>query len=181
MKTGKLSATDMTFTALFAAILCISSYISIPLPFSPVSITAQTLIINMIALLFSSKRAAMTVGIWILLGLVGVPVFSGGAGGLAKIAGPTGGYIFAYFVVAVLIAAIRGKKEKLWQELLIVICLGIPLIYIIGMPWMMAVTGIGWKAALLTGVIPFIPGDIVKAVAAVFLCRPLKRIIRNNK
>lgn len=179
MKTGKLSAADMTFTALFAAILCISSYISFPLPFSPVNITAQTLIINMIALLFVPKRAAMTVGIWILLGLVGLPVFSGGAGGLAKIAGPTGGYIFAYFAAAVLIAVVRGKKSRLWQEMVAVICLGIPLIYLIGVPWMMAVTGIGWKAALLTGVLPFIPGDIIKAVAAVFLCKSLKRVIRN--
>lgn len=181
MKTGKLSAADMTFTALFAAILCISSYISIPLPFSPVSITAQTLIINMIAILFTPKRAAMTVGIWILLGLVGLPVFSGGAGGLAKLAGPTGGYIFGYLAAAILIAFIRGKKGRLWQELLAVTVIGIPVIYLIGMPWMMAVTGIGWKAAFLTGVLPFIPGDVVKAVVSVFLCRPLKGIIRNNK
>lgn len=181
MTQKNMSTRDLTMMALFAALLCISSYISIPLPFSAVSLTVQTLIINMIAILFSPKKAGLTVLVWILLGLVGLPVFSGGMGGPAKLFGPTGGYIFGYLAAAVLLSVLKGKKGKIGRELLITIAVGMPLIYVIGTPWMMYVTGIGWKAALLTGVVPFLPGDVAKCVAAVFISRPLKKVLVNKK
>lgn len=171
----------MTMIALFAALLCISSYISIPLPFSAVSLTVQTLIINMIAILFPPKKAGMTVLVWILLGLVGLPVFSGGMGGPGKLFGPTGGYIFGYLAAAVILSLLKGKKGKTGRELLVTVAVGMPLIYVIGTPWMMAVTGIGWKAALLTGVVPFLPGDVAKCAAAVFICRPLKNAFTGKR
>ena len=171
---------ELTIMALFAALLCISSYISIPLPFSAVSLTAQTLIINIIALLLSPKKAGITVGIWILLGFAGLPVFSGGMGGPAKLFGPTGGYIFSYLAAVIVISLLRGKKGNLWRQFLVTIVIGIPVIYLVGTPWMMAVTGIGWQAAFATSVLPFIPGDILKCVSAVFISRSLRRIINEN-
>lgn len=83
--TDKNNPRDLTVMALFAALLCVSSYISIPLPFSAVSLTLQTLIINMIAILLPPKKAGLTVLVWMLLGLAGLPVFSGGMGGAGKI------------------------------------------------------------------------------------------------
>ena len=181
MTQTKITARDLTMMALFAALLCVSSYISIPLPFSAVSLTVQTLIVNMIALLFPPKKAGLIVLVWILLGLVGLPVFSGGMGGPAKLFGPTGGYIFGYLVMALLLSFLKGKKGKIARELLVTIAVGMPLLYLIGTPWMMFVTGIGWKAALLTSVLPFLPGDAVKCVAAVWICRPLKRMFTDKR
>ena len=168
---------ELTMMALFAALLCISSYISIPLPFSVVSITAQTLVVNMIALLLPPKKAGITIGIWILLGFAGLPVFSGGMGGPAKLFGPTGGYIFSYLAAVIVISLLKGKKRQVWRMFLVTIAVGIPVIYAIGTPWMMALTGIDWKAAFTTSVLPFIPGDIVKCIVAVLISKTLEKII----
>ena len=163
--------------SLLAAILCVSSYINIPLPFSPVPITAQILVVFMTALLLKPKYAALTVLVWLLLGSVGLPVFSGGKGGFGVIAGPTGGFAVSYLLAAFLLACLLQKCKKDYQKLLILIGIGIPVMYAIGMPWMKAVTGIDWRAAFVTGVLPFLPGDIVKAVGAVFIAKPLYKVI----
>lgn len=174
--TKKITVQEMTTMALLAALLCVSSYISIRLPISTVPITAQTLVINMIALLLLPKKAGLTVLIWILLGAVGLPVFSNGTAGFGILAGATGGYIFGYLAAAILISLIRGKKNK-WLRNLIAVLIGIPMIYAVGLPWMKAITGITWQAALVSGMAIFLPGDIVKCVLAVLLCKPLWPVV----
>lgn len=174
---SKLTIQEMTTMALLAALLCVSSYISIQLPFSTVPITAQTLVINLTALLLKPKKAGLTVGIWILLGCVGLPVFSGGKGGFGVLFGATGGYIIGYLAAAVLISLLRGKKNLYWRNLLVVFVIGFTVIYACGIPWMKAVTGISWQAALVSGFLPFIVGDIIKDIAAVSLAKPLYRIV----
>lgn len=173
----KLSVQEMTTMALLAALLCVSSYISIQLPFSMVPITAQTLIINLIALLLKPKKAGITVGIWILLGLVGLPVFSGGKGGFGVLAGATGGYIIGYLIAVMVISFVKGRKNHVVRNAVSVIAVGIPVIYVIGVPWLKMVAGLDWKAAIVTGLIPFIAGDLIKAVASVCIAKPLYRIV----
>ncbi len=172
----RLSTQELTTMALLAALLCVSSYISIQLPFSAVPITAQTLVINMIALLLKPKKAGITVGIWILLGLVGLPVFSGGKGGFGVLAGATGGYIIGYLVAAIIISLLKGSKNRIVRNTVSVL-IGIPIIYAFGVPWMKVVLGIGWPAAFTTGLLPFIAGDVIKCVASVYICKPLYRIV----
>lgn len=171
---------ELTTMALLAALLCVSSYISIQLPVSAVPITAQTLVINLIALLLKPQKAGTTVGIWILLGLVGLPVFSGGKGGIGVLAGPTGGYIIGDLIAVILISLARGKKNKIVRNLICTIAIGIPVIYAVGTPWYKVSAGLGWKAAFLTGVVPFLVGDIVKAVAAVYLAKPLYKVVNQE-
>lgn len=173
----KLSVQEMTTMALLAALLCVSSYISIQLPFSVVPITAQTLVINLIALLLKPKKAGITVGIWILLGVIGLPVFSGGKGGFGVLAGATGGYIIGYLVAVIIISFVKGKKNKIIRNTLSVIVIGIPLIYLIGVPWYKMIAGLDWKTAILTGLVPFIAGDIIKAVASVCIAKPLYPVV----
>lgn len=177
MMNQKFSVQELTTMALLAALLCVSSYISIQLPFSAVPITAQTLIVNLIALLLKPKKAGITVGIWILLGLVGLPVFSGGKGGFGVLAGPTGGYIIGYLVAVMIIALIRGNKNKAIRNMISTIAVGIPVIYVIGVPWLKVVAGLDWKAAVITGLLPFIAGDIIKAVASVYIAKPLYKVV----
>ncbi len=175
----RFTTQELTTMALLAALLCVSSYISINLPFSAVPITAQTLVINMIALLLKPKKAGVTVGLWILLGLVGLPVFSGGKAGFGVLAGATGGYIIGYLVAAVVIALIKGKKNTVVRNLICVF-IGIPIIYAVGVPWLKMVLGIGWGAALVSGLVPFLIGDVIKCVAAVSVCKPLYRIVNGE-
>ena len=171
---------ELTTIALLAALLCISSYITIALPVSPVPITAQTLIINLIALLLRPKRAVIPVLIWVLLGFAGLPVFTGGRSGFAALAGPTGGYIIGSFAAVILISLIAAGKNTFARNLAAVLCVGIPVIYLFGTPWMAAVTGMSLKAAAAAGILPFIPGDIAKGIAAVILARSLYRIVSQN-
>ncbi|MCC8082266.1 MAG: biotin transporter BioY [Lachnospiraceae bacterium] len=172
----RFSTQELTTMALLAALLCVSSYISIQLPFSAVPITAQTLVINMIALLLKPKKAGITVGIWILLGLVGLPVFSGGKGGFGMLAGATGGYIIGYLAAAIIISLLKGRKNRIVRHTVSVL-IGIPIIYAVGVPWMKVMLGIGWPAALTTGLLPFIAGDVIKCIASVYICKPLYRIV----
>lgn len=173
----KISVQEMTTMALLAALLCVSSYISIRLPFSMVPITAQTLVINLIALLLKPKKAGITVGIWILLGLVGLPVFSNGTGGFGVLAGATGGYIIGYLIAVMIISFVKGTKNNVIRNTVSVIAVGIPVIYAIGVPWFKMVAGLDWKAAILTGLVPFIVGDLIKAVASVCIAKPLYRVV----
>lgn len=173
----KITTVELTMMALLVAILCVSSYINIPLPISPVPITAQLLVVYLIALLLRPKQAVLTVVVWLLLGVIGLPVFSGGRGGFGILAGPTGGYAIGYVILAGVVSYLCKKCKKEYEKFLILIVVGILLLYMIGVPWMKLTTGIGIQAAWLTGALPYLPGDVLKAVAALFLARPLQRAI----
>lgn len=176
----RMTAQELTTIALLAALLCVSSYISIQLPFSAVPFTAQTLVMNMIALLLKPKRACISVAIWILLGAVGLPVFSGGRGGFGVLAGPTGGFIVSYLLSVVLIGLARSEKNRVWRNLIATIVVGIPVVYAVGIPWMRLVTGLDWKSAFATGCLPFLAWDIVKCIAAVYIAKALYRIVNRE-
>ena len=89
---------EMTRLALLVAMNCVSAYIIIPLPFSLSPIALQTLIVNLVGFLLPPKQAFITMLIYILVGLIGIPVFTGGTAGPAKLFGPTGGYIFGFIL-----------------------------------------------------------------------------------
>ena len=165
----------MVAMALLAAVLCVSSYINIPLPFSPVPITAQLLVVFMIALLLRPKCAVITVLVWLLLGVIGLPVFAGGNGGIGALAGPTGGYIVGYLLAGWIVSAVCVQVTKEYQKAIAMILIGLPIVYLAGTFWLKAVTGISWQAVLVTGVLAYVPGDIAKAVAAIFVIRPLRK------
>ena len=154
---GAWSAKRLTLLAMMLALISVSSYIAIPLPFSDAKITAQTMIVNLIGLLIAPQDTILVMASWLLLGLCGVPVFSGGSAGPGKLLGPSGGYYIGFLVVAFLIVV------------------GIPVIYAFGAGWMKHVTGQPWGAVIVQSIIPFIPLDIVKCVAAVALGKALKR------
>ena len=123
---------ELTRLALLIAMNCVSAYIVIPLPFSLSPIVLQTLVVNLVAFLLSPKQAFITMFVYILIGLVGIPVFTGGSAGPAKIFGPTGGYIWGYLVAAVLIAWLKGNKYNFKRYASIGVGLGIPVIYLFG-------------------------------------------------
>lgn len=170
------STREMTKMALMVALNCISAYIIIPLPFSLSPIALQTLVVNLTGYVLNAKQAAMTMIAYLLVGLAGVPVFTGGTAGPGKLFGPTGGYLFGFALWAVLLAYLRGSEYSFKHYALIGCIIGIPFIYVFGVVQLQLITHMGWSKAVMTGALPFIPLDIVKCCAAAYVAGPVHRI-----
>lgn len=171
------STRQLTKIAMMIAFVSAMSYVRIPLPFSEVSVTGQTLAVNIIALLLTPKEAFVTMLCYWLLGLVGVPVF-GGMAGPGKLFGPGGGYFMAFMPAVVLIGMFRGKQYKLSQYIVVTVLVGILVIDVIGFVWLKFVTGIAWESALVAGLVAFVPLDVVKCIIASIVVKPLQRALR---
>jgi biotin transport system substrate-specific component len=164
--------------ALFAAILCVSAYISIPLPLPGAPhITMQNFVILLIALLFPSLDAFLIILVWMILGVIGLPVFIGGGSGIGYLLTPYGGYTMVFPLVGLLLPLIRGKVYNRLRYTLAAIA-GALLIDIIGMLWLMAASHLTLSAAFLTGFVPFIPLDIVKTVIAAQIVPAFRKIMQ---
>lgn len=172
---------EMTKMALMVAMNCVSAYIIIPLPFSLSPLALQTLIVNLTGYVLNAKQAFMTMLVYLLVGLAGVPVFTGGSAGPGKLFGPTGGYIIGFLFTAVFLAYFRGEKYSFKRYALLGGVIGIPLIYVFGVVQLKLITGMGWDKAIMTGALPFIPLDIVKCLAAAVIAGPINRIFANNR
>ena len=172
---------EMTKMALMVAMNCVSAYIIIPLPFSLSPLALQTLIVNLTGYVLNAKQAFMTMLVYLLVGLAGVPVFTGGSAGPGKLFGPTGGYIIGFLFSAVFLAYFRGEKYSFKRYALLGCVIGIPLIYVFGVVQLKLITGMGWDKAIMTGALPFIPLDIVKCLAAAVIAGPINRIFANNR
>lgn len=166
---------SLVLMALFAAVLCVSAYISIPLP-TGAHITALNFVILLIALIFPLEQSLIITLIWLLLGTVGVPVFIGGNAGIGYLLSGWGGYSFSFVVIAILLPLLRSHKfNRLYYTTLSI--LAAVLIDIIGAAWLMVITDISIKQAFLTGFLPFIPLDAVKAVIAAQIVPQFKRLL----
>lgn len=172
---------EMTKMALMVAMNCVSAYIIIPLPFSLSPLALQTLIVNLTGYVLNAKQAFMTMLVYLLVGLAGVPVFTGGSAGPGKLFGPTGGYIIGFLFTAVFLAYFKGEKYNFKRYALLGCVIGIPLIYVFGVVQLKLITGMGWDKAILTGALPFIPLDIVKCLAAAVIAGPINRIFTDNR
>ena len=172
---------EMTKMALMVAMNCVSAYIIIPLPFSLSPLALQTMIVNLTGYVLNAKQAFMTMLVYLLVGLAGVPVFTGGSAGPGKLFGPTGGYIIGFLFTAVFLAYFRGEKYSFKRYALLGRVIGTPLIYVFGVVQLKLITGMGWDKAIMTGALPFIPLDIVKCLAAAVIAGPINRIFVNNR
>ncbi len=141
-------------------------------PFSPVPITGQTLGVLLIGALYGPWRSALCLLAYLGEGAAGLPVFAGGASGWAVLVGPTGGYLIAFpvaaAIVGLLVQPLRGVLAG-WRALPGLL-IGTVVIYLIGVPGLALSTGMGLPTAISKGMLPFIPGDLIKvAVAAAVL------------
>ncbi len=164
---------SMALIALFAALTAVFSQIIIPI--GPVPINLALLSVFICGGVLGWKKASLSMVIYILLGIAGVPVFSGFQGGLAKIAGPTGGYIVGYLIAAFVIGIITDKFGRKILPLICSMILGLILCYAFGTIWFVLLMNQGIVASLMTCVIPFLPGDAVKIAAAVIVVKALSK------
>lgn len=173
---------QMTLVALFAAIIVVLAAIPpIPLPFSPVPITLQPLGVFLCAALLGSKLGGLSVFVYVLLGAIGLPVFSGAAAGIGVLLGPTGGYLIGFVIGAYVIGLLmeKGPFTGLFKDVF-AMAMGLLLIYGIGTLQLAFVTGMPLTKALAVGSLPYIPLDIVKMGMALALARPVKKRIALN-
>lgn len=160
-----------------AALLCILGPVSVAVPVSPVPISLGTLAVYLIVVTAGTADALMSCLVYLLLGFAGLPVFSGYMGGAGRLLGPTGGYLIGFLALIVTAGAFTGRfqdrrKERLFS--LIGLALGTVVLYLFGTGWLAMISGMGFYEALWAGVIPFIPGDLVKMLAAVLLGTTLR-------
>lgn len=167
----------MILCALFAALTAVCSMISIPLPFTPVPINLATLSVFLAGGLLGSRYGALSQLVYVLLGAIGLPVFSGFTGGFGIIMGPTGGYIVGYIAAAWLIGFLIEKLGRDYHKIVISMIEGMIVCYTLGTLWFMYITSTGLAAALMLCVVPFLIGDAIKIVAGSILVRKLHKLI----
>lgn len=156
---------NMTSCALMAALMCVLCPVSVPI--GPIPISLSILVILVTVLVLGTWRALVSYTVYLFLGAVGMPVFSGFQGGLAKLAGPTGGYLAGFWLM-ILIGGIimEACRRNLWLTML-GMALGVAVDYAVGTAWFMFQTESTLAHALEVCVYPFIPFDLAKIVIAV--------------
>lgn len=175
----KFDVKIMVETALCAALLCVLSPFSIPLPFSPVPISLSILAIYISLYTLGMKWGTVSVLIYILLGLVGIPVFANFTAGPGKLFGPTGGYIIGYIFLALIAGFFIDKFEKKLYMHAIGMLLGVTVCYAFGTAWFLKVmSDYTFAAAMTACVIPFIPADIAKIVLALIFGPIIRKAVK---
>lgn len=168
----------LVLTAMAAAVLCVLAPLSIPLPMTPVPLSLTNLILLFAVYLLPWKWAWASCLVYLLLGAAGLPVFSGFGGGLGKLAGPTGGYLIG-FLLQVPISGLFVERFRSRRLLCALgMALGIAASYALGTAWLAIQMNISLGAALLAGVIPYLPGDALKILAATLLGPVVSRLVR---
>jgi len=158
----------------FAAALAAASQVAIPIPGTPVPITLQPMVVVLAGMMLGARLGAASMLLYIIIGSLGVPVWAPmGAPGIARLMGPTGGYIIAYPVVAFVAGAIAAKFPTLIGRWAAAMC-GMIVLFIGGVTQLTILTG-SLGQALAFGVTPFALFDIVKAFIAALVARPLAR------
>ena len=171
----------LALSALFAVLLSAFSLLTVPLPISPVPITLQVFMIFMIVNLLGSYYGTTSILLYLLLGVVGLPVFAGVSGGIAVLLGPTGGFLFAFPLCALFGGIISGnfsQSRRTDAARVIAACaISLLIIYLIGPLWLWFYEGGRMSLALAfsVGALPFIPFDIAKGVFAVPLVLYFRR------
>lgn len=157
----------MARVALMAALTAIGAQIAIPLPFTPVPFTLQVPMVILSGLLLGVRYGALSQIVYLLIGAVGAPVFAQGTAGVARLAGPTGGYLVAFPIAAAIagLAAMYAVRSQRWVALGASFTAGVAglvVIYTLGATWLSIQAHLPVQVALVQGVLPFVPFDLVK-------------------
>lgn len=174
-----------------SALVALSSHISLPLGFTPVPLTLQPFAVVLLGMLLTPRLAAATLGAYLLEGAMGLPVFAPGlafGAGMAHLLGPTGGYLMSYPAAAALIAYLWRRSGRGFSAALLSAATGNAVILLCGFAWLAVWTrGAGsfesfgsLRTAFVLAVLPFLPGDAIKVVAAAAIAKGLERVRRSR-
>jgi biotin transport system substrate-specific component len=165
------------YASLFTALIIVGGYLSLPLPMIPVPIVLADFFVIMAGLILGAAWGGASVGIFIFLGLLGLPVFAGGKAGLAVLFGPTGGFVIGYLTGAVLAGWIGGRGKPSRGKDIVAIVLGFTVELILGVIWIGVSLQVGWEKALTIGLLPFLPGTLIKMVGIWLVAPRLRSLI----
>ena len=154
----------------FALAITLGAQVAVYLPFTPVPITLQTLFVVLAGVVLGPRLGALATGSYLLLGAVGAPVFANGGGGLPWLLGPTGGYLLAAPLAALVAGSVAGRGAGALR-VLTGLGLGVLTMYVGGVAQLQALTGASLPAVLALGVYPFLAGDALKVVVALWIVR----------
>lgn len=171
---------DMVYTAVFVALMAICAWISIP---APVPFTLQTFGVFVTVGILGGKRGSLSILIYLLLGAIGVPVFSGFRGGIQALLGATGGYIIGFLLSALAMWGMEKLLGKKTWVLALSMVLGLLVCYAFGTVWFMVVYAqnsgaVGLMTALGWCVFPFIIPDIIKIALALLLTKTITHAVK---
>jgi biotin transport system substrate-specific component len=169
--------------ATFTTLTALGAFVWIPLPFTPVPITLQTFFVLLGGAILGRRSGALSQLLYLGLGSLGLPIFAGISGGLSRLVGPTGGYLWGFVLAAYLVGRMAKKKEWTLWSLMLIMGVGEAIILFLGTLWLAWILRIGIGQALYLGLIPFLPGDVLKLLGAASICYSIqsKFITSSNK
>ena len=163
----------LTAAAVFSALLCVISPFAIPV--GPISITLATFGVYLAGASLGAKRGAAAVAVYLMLGFIGLPVFSGFTGGFQRIFGPTGGFLVGYIPLAFIAGIFADRFGKGWAYPVGMV-IGTAVLYSLGTAWYCALTSSEILPALALCVLPFLAGDAIKIACASLLAPKLRAL-----
>ena len=164
-----LGIRQMAMIGVMTAVTCIAAPFSIPIPVSPVPLSLTTFILYLSVYILGTRNAFISYVIYLLLGLVGLPVFSGFSGGFAKLAGMTGGYLIGFLFMIPLTGILFEKTGKSFWKQFGAMVLGTLVCYLFGTVWLCLQLNLDFIGGLGVGVIPYLPGDTAKIILAALI------------
>ena len=176
---GSTTTKKIVFTALFAALTAVCGFISIPVPGTPIPIVLQNMLVVLTGLMLGPVWGVCATLLFLLSGALGLPVFSGGTGGIARLMGPTGGFLYGY-ALATLVAGTIAQRPRYGRKdsairLIVATVSGFVVMYVPGVIHFMRVMDKTFGQTMALCVVPYIPGDIVKVVLAVLISAKLRK------
>lgn len=164
----------------FVALTVAGAYIRIPLPFSPVPITLQTFFVLLAGALLGKKLGSLSQAGYFLIGIFGLPVFTGGLYGFARLFGPTGGYLIGFVLASYVIGKLLGSDDGApFVKIVGAMLVGLALLFTLGTLQLAMVMHISLEKAVALGVLPFIPGDMIKLLAAATIYQRVQKQARS--
>lgn len=172
---SRLTLRDMIAVAFFASLTTVGAWISFPLPFSPVPIVLANLFAVLSGAMLGKKLGPLSQGVYLLMGLIGIPVFAKFSAGPGVLFGATGGYLFGYVAASFLTGMLVEYLPRLPQTIRygVAMSVGMAVVYVPGIPWLARIAGFDIPTALVKGFYPYLPGDAVKIIVGVALCLSL--------
>jgi biotin transport system substrate-specific component len=174
--TKYVNVKPMIYASLFAALTAVGAFIKIPIPISPVPITLQVFFVLLAGLVLGARWGGTSMVVYVMLGVIGLPVFSGGSSGLGILLGPTGGYIIGFVAGAFVTGLIYNKANDSKTATIGAMIGGLAVIYLLGVMQLSFVANMTLQQAVAVGMLPFLIGDAIKIVAALIVAdriRPL--------
>lgn len=170
----QLTTKSLTKMAVCLAIICISAYISFPIPFTVVPFTCLTLTLLLAAFLFSPKNTLIIMVTYILIGAIGLPVFAGGSGGASALVSPAGGYLWGFIISYPVASYLKGNKNSI-KRFFLAGLITIPINYTCGVAMLCFVMKLSIIEGIMLGAVPFILGDVVKVFISSYLAVHLRK------